>query len=336
MTTQSERDKKIRQMLREGRPWKEIMTICRAGPNKISAIKKEMVVTENSLKPSTRTRVFEIFENQLPPGSELLPVVKVLNIDVKVAKSYQEEIYEAIGREDLVYFLQDESSGGLVPVYREMVSRSLCIADLERALNLRTSITSLEDNYERAYTSLARARRDFNETLNDMSSINEKIALLERKLSVLTRAEELAAERLNNHVRAIEKLKMTKEYETVTEAAKAIELYIHKDRLPLIAVVGGAILKALLSNSVDIGLFNRPGGVELFISVIIDPAFPGIDSRFLRIVTYFIEQYGKMIKKAVIEGAINITANSKFKIEPMKWMAAISNTGNFAYLINEN
>jgi len=129
----------------------------------------------------------------------------------------------------------------------------------------------------------------------------------------LSELKEKLKQELSNSQIAVDKIKSQKEYDSIEEIAKNVADVILDDRRLVIAASGASIVKTFGADLSRVHIFNNPAAMDVFISFLLDPGPPGNENQIYREATAYFGNYCDFLFKAILEGTIDVLANSNHK-----------------------
>jgi hypothetical protein len=216
-------------------------------------------------------------------------------------------------RDKLALMLEDEKLLGLIPLHREMLRRGKTIDDLEEGLRLSTSVAKMEARYRELEGHIHYAKNRIIQLDNEATSLQEKRNMLKKEWVSLTKSNDILKQELSNSQIAVDKIRSQNEYGSIQEIAKNVADVILDDRRLLIAAAGASILKTFGADLTRVLIFNNPAAMEVFITSLFDAGPPGNENQIYREATYYLENYCDFLFMAILEGTIDVLANSNPK-----------------------
>ena len=191
--------------------------------------------------------------------------------------------------------------------------RRLTVDDLEKRLRLSTSLVKMEAHYQEIGTHIRYAKNRIIQLDNEATSLDEKTNMLKKELESLSESNDILKQELSNSQLAIDKIKSLEEYGSIVEIAKEVGDAISDDRKLLVAAAGAAIVKTLGADLSRVYIFNNPAAMQVFISFLLDPGPPENENRIYREATAYFGNYCNFLFKAILEGTMDVLANSNHK-----------------------
>lgn len=313
MSTPDEKDQFIKKLLEQHKTYREIMNIAHVSPSRIKKIDDQIKQAKTPVTRSKRLEAFEIFDSQSPIGSNIYQVVTELDISTQDVENFQVEYLHLKRRDKLALMLGDEKLLGLIPLHREMLRRGKTIDHLEEGLRLSTSVAKMEARYQELGSHIRSAKNRIIQLDNEATSFEEKTNMLKKELVSLTESNDILKQEISNSQIAVDKIKSQNEYGSIEEIAKNVADVILDDLRLLIAAAGASIVKTFGADLSRVYIFNNAAAMDVFISFLLDPGPPGNENQIYREATAYFGNYCDFLFKAILEGTIDVLANSNHK-----------------------
>jgi hypothetical protein len=294
----SEKEERIKRMLRQEKTWDTIMKELHVGPRRIKKAQEAII----------RSEVFELLENNCP----LHEVSSKLDISSDKVKKYQLEYLELKGQDKLVSLLKDKDISNLIPIAREIKARNLTPEQIEIGLNLSISVRQLENKRRELSDSISLERKKYAQLCEQRSTTEDEInKLMKQKGRLLENTELLQATfRL-----AIEKLRNSKDITNLQEIVKNIATSLLDDNKILLAAALSAICRIMAANPQCMTLFSDPAATETLAFFILDPGPPGNQSWISKTANSIFEANIVILMNGILLGTINVLGDKKFETE---------------------
>ena len=294
----SEKEERIKRMLRQEKTWDTIMKELHVGPGRVKKAQEAII----------RSEVFELLENNCP----LHEVSSKLDISSDKVKKYQLEYLELKGQDKLVSLLKDKDISNLIPVARQIKARNLTPEQIEIGLNLSISVRQLENKRRELSDSISLERKKYAQLCEQRSTTEDEInKLMKQKGRLLENTELLQATfRL-----AIEKLRNSKDITNLQEIVKNIATSLLDDNKILLAAALSAICRIMAANPQCMTLFSDPAATETLAFFILDPGPPGNQSWISKTANSIFEANIVILMNGILLGTINVLGNKKFETE---------------------
>jgi Helix-turn-helix domain len=171
MLTDEDKEKMVRELLAQDKPYREICELAKVSPATVSRIKKEM--RTNGTQSSIRVRAFKMFKRAKKP----IDVAITLNIPHDETKKLYGQFLE-LNKESVLLRLRDELQNNFesfVNLYKEMKRNHSTIDEMREGL-----VTSLDIKAKSAYLeSLTEAISEAENKKNNLTQqIKEKIDII--------------------------------------------------------------------------------------------------------------------------------------------------------------
>jgi hypothetical protein len=313
MSTQNDKDQLIKKLLEQHKTYREIMKIAHVSPSRIKEVDNQLIQANTPVTRSKRLEAFDIFDRQSPIGSNVYQVITELDISVQEVEKFQVEYLYLKRRNKLALMLGDEKLLGLIPLHREMLRRGKTIDDLQKGLELATSLAKMEARYQELGSHIRYSQNRIIQLDNDATSLKEKSNILGKEIKYLSELKEELKRDLSNSRIAIDKIKSQDEYGSIEEIAKNAADVILDDRRLLVAAAGASIVKTFGADLTRVSIFNNPAAMEVFISYLLYSGPPGNENQIYREANAYFENYCDLIFNAILEGSIDVLANSSHK-----------------------
>jgi hypothetical protein len=297
----SEKEERIKRMLRQEKTWDTIMKELHVGPGRVKKAQEAMI----------RSEVFELLENNCP----LHEVSSKLDISSDKVKKYQLEYLELKGQDKLVSLLKDKDISNLIPVARQIKARNLTPEQIEIGLNLSISVRQLENKRRELSDSISLERKKYAQLCEQRSTTEDEINKLMKQKGRLLENTELLQARLTVFRLAIEKLRNSKDITNLQEIVKNIATSLLDDNKILLAAALSAICRIMAANPQCMTLFSDPAATETLAFFILDPGPPGNQSWISKTANSIFEANIVILMNGILLGTINVLGNKKFETE---------------------
>jgi hypothetical protein len=297
----SEKEERIKRMLRQEKTWDTIMKELHVGPRRIKKAQEAII----------RSEVFELLENNCP----LHKVSSKLDISSDKLKKYQLEYLELKGQDKLVSLLKDKDISNLIPIAREIKARNLTPEQIEIGLNLSISVRQLENKRRELSDSISLERKKYAQLCEQRSTMEDQIDKLMKQKGRLLENTELLQARLTVFRLAIEKLRNSNEITNLQEIVQNIARSLLDDNKILLAVASSAICRTIAANPQCMTLFSDPAATETLAFFILDPGPPGNQIWISKTANSIIEANIVILMNGILLGTINVLGDKKFETE---------------------
>jgi hypothetical protein len=297
----SEKEERIKRMLRQEKTWDTIMKELHVGPGRVKKAQEAMI----------RSEVFELLENNCP----LHEVSSKLDISSDKVKKYQLEYLELKGQDKLVSLLKDKDISNLIPVARQIKARNLTPEQIEIGLNLSISVRQLENKRRELSDSISLERKKYAQLCEQRSTTEDEINKLMKQKGRLLENTELLQARLTVFRLAIEKLRNSKDITNLQEIVKNIATSLLDDNKILLAAALSAICRIMAANPQCMTLFSDPAATETLAFFILDPGPPGNQSWISKTANSIFEANIVILMNGILLGTINVLGSKKFETE---------------------